>query len=163
MYETKNNLELFVHNNNIERSNMKQSIKLLNAVYQICEKLLERISPMINEAEEQEFQKELLKIKENTEKMKYRIDAFLASVEEEEQKLGKIEKVQSYLTSKMSILTNNDPKHIATIIKSEIETLVRELKEEVHIYKEANKEVLKLATELEEELESHIIALETWI
>ena len=142
---------------------MKQTIILLNHLYKSCELTLEKINSILTDLEDTPFQIEMKKQKEKHEKIKYLSDGLLASLKEEEEQVPMIEKVNSYLSTKLSTLTNNDPDHVAHLMITHYEGMLKETKEKVHACKDAKKEALDLSHQLEELLEEQIHALENWI
>ena len=110
---------------------MKETITLLNHIYQMCELILTKLEPILKEVEDREFEVEITREKTAFEEIKYLADGLLASLKEKEKVPGKMHKFSSYLSTKLSTLTNNDPKHISKLMLEGEKEYQKDIKEKI--------------------------------
>lgn len=141
---------------------MKETITLLNHIYQICELILTKLDPILREVEDDAFKEEIQREKTGFEEIKYLADGLLASLKEKEKMPGKMHKFSSYLSMKLSTLTNNDPKHISKLMLEGEKEYQKDIKEKIHACKNADASIIDLALRLDHTLEENMHMLERW-
>mgnify|MGYP006920896057 CR=1 FL=1 len=141
---------------------MKETITLLNHIYQMCELILTKFEPILKEVEDVEFKSEVKREKALFEEIKYLADGLLASLKEEEKVPGKIHKFSSYLSTKLSTLTNNEPRHISNVMLEGEREYQKDIQEKIHACPKADVSVIELATRLNHTLEENIQVLKKW-
>ena len=141
---------------------MKETVTLLNHVYQMCELILTKFEPILKELEDDEFKAEVKREKALFEEIKYLADGLLASLRKEEKMVGKMRKFSSYLSTKLSTLTNNDAKHISNVMIEGEREFQKDVQEKIHACKKADTTVIELATRLNYTLEENIQMLKRW-
>ena len=141
---------------------MKETVTLLNHVYHMCELILTKFEPILKELEDDEFKAEVKREKALFEEIKYLADGLLASLRKEEKMVGKMRKFSSYLSTKLSTLTNNDAKHISNVMIEGEREFQKDIQEKIHACKKADTTVIELATRLNHTLEENIQMLKRW-
>lgn len=141
---------------------MKETITLLNHIYQMCELILTKLEPILKEVEDREFEVEITREKTAFEEIKYLADGLLASLKEKEKVPGKMHKFSTYLSTKLSTLTNNDPKHISKLMLEGEKEYQKDIKEKIHACKNADTAIIDLARRLDHTLEENLHMLERW-
>lgn len=128
----------------------------------MCELILTKFEPILKELEDDEFKAEVKREKALFEEIKYLADGLLASLRKEEKMVGKMRKFSSYLSTKLSTLTNNDAKHISNVMIEGEREFQKDIQEKIHACKKADTTVIELATRLNHTLEENIQMLKRW-
>ena len=128
----------------------------------MCELILTKFEPILKELEDDEFKAEVKREKALFEEIKYLADGLLASLRKEEKMVGKMRKFSSYLSTKLSTLTNNDAKHISNVMIEGEREFQKDVQEKIHACKKADTTVIELATRLNYTLEENIQMLKRW-
>lgn len=128
----------------------------------MCELILTKFEPILKELEDDEFITEVKREKTLFEEIKYLADGLLASLRKEEKMVGKMRKFSSYLSTKLSTLTNNDAKHISNVMIEGEREFQKDVQEKIHACKKADTTVIELATRLNYTLEENIQMLKRW-